>query len=209
MYEKWKSLYEEKGYTLRMIAEKFDTNHHFVRRRLVEMGVEITQSGRKRKPFSEEHKKKISMATKGRPAYWKGKKMAKILVYKNMQNHLQWDVTLDFLLQFEDIEKLKCLNRMLGRDRVSIHFNLEKYQQFIEKFYYDESFNRQFALFQNSNNKYDRPSLDHIVPLSRGGNWELENLQIISWFDNRAKADMTQEEYDEMRKKYWHDIKKQ
>lgn len=203
MYEEWKRLYEEEGYTLRMIAEKFSTNHHFVRRRLVEMNVEITQLGRKRKPFSEEHKKKISMATKGRSVPWKGKKMPRILVYKNMLTHLKWNVTLDFLLQFENINKLKCLNRMLSRDRISVHFDSEKYQQFIEKFYYDESFNRQFEIFQNSDNKYDRPSLDHIIPLSRGGNWELKNLQIISWFDNRAKADMTQEEYDEMRKKYW------
>ncbi|MBR0288533.1 MAG: HNH endonuclease [Selenomonadaceae bacterium] len=59
-------------------------------------------------------------------------------------------------------------------------------------------------MYQESGNKYDRLSLDHIIPLSRGGTWDLENLQVISWFDNRAKCDMTQDEYEAMKKKYWH-----
>ena len=47
------------------------------------------------------------------------------------------------------------------------------------------------------------PSLDHIIPISRGGSWELDNLQIISWFENRAKCDMTQQELYNMINKYW------
>ncbi len=202
MYEEWKKLYEN-GYTLRMIAKQFNSNHHFVRRRLVEMGVEITRFGRIQKPVSEATRKKISDIAKGRPSYWKGKKMPQTSLYKNMQSHLQWNVELDFLMRFEDIERLKALNRLLTRDRVSVHFDTNKYKQFIEKFYYDEKFIRQLKIYRDSGNKYDRPSIDHIIPLSRGGTWDLENLQIISWFDNRAKCDMTQEEYDEIRKKYW------
>ena len=203
MYEEWKRLYVEEGYTLRMIAEKFNINHHFVRRRLIKMGIEITREGRIRKPFTEEHIRKISETSKGRPGFWKGKKLPKHTLYLNMLSHMHWEVDLAFLVQFDDVERLKALNKLLTRNRVSEHFNTDKYKRFIERFYSDETFIRQMQLYQESGNKYDRPSLDHIIPLARGGTWDLDNLQIISWFDNRAKCDMTQEEYDAMKEKYW------
>lgn len=202
MYEEWKELYA-KGYTLRMIAEKFNTNHHFVKRRLVEMGMEITHLNRIRKPLSDEARKKMSIVAKRRPSPTKGKKATKTTLYKNMAGHLQLDISLDFLMQFADIEKLKFLNKLLTRDRVKEHFDEEKYKKFIEKFYFDEAFNKQFEIFKASGNKYDRPSIDHIIPLARGGDWSLENLQILSWFDNHAKCDMKPDEYEEMKKKYW------
>ena len=59
-------LYVEDNLTLRKIAEKFETNHHFIKRRLVKNGIEITQKNRKREPFTEEHKKKISETRKNR-----------------------------------------------------------------------------------------------------------------------------------------------
>lgn len=203
MYEEWKRLYVEEGYTLRRIAKKFNTNHHFVHRRLSDMGVEITDIGRVREPFTDEHKKRIAATSKGRPGFWKGKKVPKRALYLNMLAHLRWNVDLDFLLQFDDVERLKVLNRLLSRNRVYCHFDDEKYKRFIEKFYPDENLIKQMQHYQESGNKYDRPSLDHIIPLARGGTWDLDNLQIISWFDNRAKCDMTQEEYEAMKKKYW------
>lgn len=203
MYEEWKRLYVEERYSLHRIAKQFGTNDHFVRRRLVEMGVKIDKTNRVRPPFSDEQRKKIGATSKGRKGHWTGKKMPKSSLYKNMQAHIQWKVELEFLTQFDDVERLKTLNGLLTRDRVSAHFDTEKYKRFVEKFYYDEKFIRQVAIYQESSNKYDRPSIDHIVPLSRGGTWDLDNLQIISWFDNRAKCDMTQAEYEAMKKKYW------
>lgn len=32
-------------------------------------------------------------------------------------------------------------------------------------------------------------TLDHIVPVSRGGTWYFKNLQLLCWFCNQAKAD--------------------
>ena len=203
MYKEMKRLYVEEKYTLRKIAKIFNTNHHFVKRRLQEMGVEITQKDRKRDPFSDEHRRKISENSKGRSCYWKGKKMPVETNYKNMLAHIQWKVDLSFLMQFSDIEKLKILNRMLSRDRVSVNFDTEKYKLFIEKFYNDENFNKQFKFYITSKNKWDMPSLDHVVPLSNGGTWDLENLQIISWFENRAKCDMNNEEFSKMIHKYF------
>ena len=207
MYEEWKRLYVEEQCSLSKIAIQFGVSESTVRRKLLKMGVKtrprITK-GSTRSPFSLEHKKKIADSAKGRPSYWKGKKLPKHTLYLNMLAHIQWEIDLEFLTQFEDVERLKALNKPLSRDRISAHFDTEKYKQFILRFYFDEKVIKQIALYQESGNKYDRLSLDHIIPLSRGGTWDLENLQVISWFDNRAKCDMTQDEYEAMKKKYWH-----
>lgn len=198
-----KRLYVEECYTLRKVGRIVGRNHHYVKRRLQEMGIEITQKGRKRDPFSEQHNKKISAASKGRPCFWGGKHMPLESKYKNMFTHIQWDVDLAFLMKFDNIEKLKQLNKLLTRNRVSVHFDTEKYKLFIEKFYYDERFNRQFNYYALSKNNWDRPSLDHIIPLSKGGTWDLDNLQIISWFENRAKCNMCEDEFEFMIKRYF------
>ena len=203
MNEEIKSLYTQEKYTLRKIAKIIGKDHHFVKRRLQEMGVEITRNDRKREPFTEEHRAKISEKSKGRTCHWKGKKMPIDTNYKNMLNHLRWNIDLAFLMRFDNIEKLKCLNQMLSRKRVSENFDTEKYKLFIEKFYYDINFNKQFECYLSSKNKWDMPSLDHIIPLSKGGTWDLDNLQIISWFENRAKCDMNNEEFEEMVQKYF------
>ena len=124
-------------------------------------------------------------------------------LYKNMVNHIRWDVDLDFLTKYDDIQRLKCLNKMLTRDRVAVHFDTEKYKLFIEKFYYDTKFINQFECYLESKSKWDMPSLDHIIPLSKGGTWDLDNLQILSWFENRAKCDMNNEEFNMMIEKYF------
>ena len=197
-------LYCDEKMTLRMVGEKLNIDHHRVARILDKNGIEVTQKNRTRKPFSEEHRRKISESSKGRPGTWKGKKMPDVAVYKNMMVHLQWDVDLDFLLQFDNIEKLKVLNKMLRRERVAEHFDREKYKQFVMKFYYDPQFNLVYDDYIVENKaQYAMPSLDHIIPLSKGGSWELENLQILSWVVNRAKYNFLPGEWEYIKKKYF------
>ena len=38
--------------------------------------------------------------------------------------------------------------------------------------------------------------IDHIIPKSRGGNNEKENLQFLTTFENLTKRDMTMEEWN-------------
>lgn len=44
-----------------------------------------------------------------------------------------------------------------------------------------------------------KPSLDHITPKAKGGTNELDNLQFLTWFENRCKNDMSQEDWDKMK----------
>jgi hypothetical protein len=204
-----KKLYTEKGFTLHRIADSLNRNHHLIRRRLVAMGIEITQKGRNRKPFTEAHRKKISdsrklLKAKGWVPYNKGLKTAdrkdgRILLLKNMKAHLKYEVSLEWLNQFENIEKLKCLNRSISRERDKTGFTTDTYKHFIEKFYGDKKFNELFDEWVITKDKWIKPSLDHIQAKAKKGSLLLDNLQFISWLENRAKIDISQVEWDKIK----------
>ena len=186
--------------SLREVGRKFNIDHHRVKRVLKRNKVEIVKENKKRE-LTEEHKNKISQSTKGRKAWNKGKTMGKEVLYKNMKAHLKYDVSLEWLKKYNDIEKLKFLNKTLTRKRVSKHFNTEKYKKFIQKFYYDKQFNNIYKLWlEEGKSKYFKPSLDHIVPKSRGGGYKIENLQFLTWFENRTKNNMTMKEWVSFKK---------
>ena len=67
-------LYVEEKRTLRRVADHFASNPHRIRRILQSNEIPISAKNR-RAPFSEEHRKKISEAHKGLPAWNKGLKM--------------------------------------------------------------------------------------------------------------------------------------
>ena len=49
----------------------------------------------------------------------------------------------------------------------------------------------------NSNkDKLKKPSLDHINPGSKGGTNDIDNLQFLTWFENRCKNNMTQQDWN-------------
>ena len=187
-----------------MIATKFETNHHLIKRMLLKAGVEISGKGRKKTPPTPEQRALRGARRKARHAngeivIWsKGKKMPKDSLYKNMAAHLQWDVELNWLTSFDDIEKLKFLNKVVSRYRM--HFDTQKYTAFIENFYFDDQFNRVYKKWLLSGkNKWFMPSIDHIHPRSLGGDFELTNLRFITWLENRTKADMSFEEWESIK----------
>ena len=144
-------------------------------------------------------KKNISKACKGRKAWSKGKKLPKESLYKNMASHIRFDVSSEWLSQYEDVEKLKflnkCITNRLGRFIVSSDW----YKSYITKFYYDKQFNNIYKKWLGSCDKYLRPTIDHINPKANGGNNEINNLQFLTWFENRAKNDISQNEWDKLK----------
>lgn len=121
-------------------------------------------------------------------------------VIRNMVSHLRYSVTDDWVDSFHNLEKVKYLNKMIHRERDSKGFTSELYKRYVEKFYYDKDFNYLFDNWVASGDRWIKPSLDHIVPRSKGCSiTDIDNLRFISNFENRAKVDM-----DEC---YWNDMK--
>lgn len=195
--------YVEEFWTMRRIADSLGTNHHTIKRILVKHNVVFNRKSRATIPFTEEHRRKIGEALKGRAGWNKGKKTTdRKLLYRNMQTHLAYNVTLDWLLQFEDFERIKFLNRSIARPRDRKGFTLKNYQAFIEKFYHNPKFLKIYQSWKTAGKpKWAAPSLDHMNPKSRNGSRvDLENLQFLTWFENRAKVDMTAEEWEIFKK---------
>ena len=197
-------LYDVEKYTLRRIAKEFNTDHHRIKRILERNGVTVTGlKGRRQIPMSEETKKKMSVAKKGK-SYGIGKKMPKSSLYKNMQKHLRFNIELEFLQQFDDVEKLKILNRIIRNTRLPIGFTDEDYKNYIKTFYYDEGFNNTYDNWiKEEKEKFAKPSIDHIKPLSKGGTWNIDNLQIVPWCINRAKFNYSTEEWEHILQRYF------
>lgn len=186
-------LYTEERYTLRMIARKFKTNHHLIARILKRHNIEITQKGRIRPPFSEEHRRQISERSKGRPAWSKGLKMTEAFRRANMKGRLHTSIDLD---KYTDYARLLFLTHFLSKRKMFIGSDDATRQAFLDKFYFDAQFNTIYdAWIASEHNRWYRPTLDHIASQANGGSWDLSNLQILTWFENRAKADMNEDEW--------------
>lgn len=112
---------------------------------------------------------------------------------------MKYDVTIEWLDGFADIYKLKYLNRSITRRRDCEGFSTEVYRKFIEKFYYDDKFNKLFLAWRKTGDRWIKPSLDHIQAKCSGGSLLIENMQFISWFENRAKADIDQSTWELMK----------
>ena len=199
--EKIINLYVNEKYTLRHISEIFNTNHHMIKRILVRNNIEIYNRNTLKK-FTDEHKKKISISRKklfddGKITPWlKGKKASKEHVLRNMIGHIKYDISYEWVSTFDDIDKLKYLNRCITKQRDSINFDTELYIKYIEKFYYDEKFNYLYNEWVTTGDNWIKPSLDHINPKSLGGCLDsINNLSFISWFENRSKSNITYEKW--------------
>ena len=168
------------GKSMREIALKFSTNHKLISRVLKSEGVEA------RSPLNLRGKKKFECD--------------KERIYNNMATHLRFDVDYKWLMQFEDFDKLKSLNNSITNRSGRWDVDNKWYKDYLLKFYNDKQFNKIYQSWIKSNfEQYKKPSLDHIIPKSKRGTNSLDNLQFLTWFENRCKNDMSQLDWDKLK----------
>lgn len=116
-------------------------------------------------------------------------------------------LTEEYLFTFRDFDKFLFIHRMLVRN-IGLSTFSETYKEYIENFYYQEQFNKVYDFWKTQKETgtktfYDwaKPSLDHIIPKSKGGGNELDNLQVLTTFENLNKRDMTMEDWNIFKKK--------
>lgn len=110
----------------------------------------------------------------------------------------------EYLETFSNFDKFLFLHKAI-RSTIGIELmSLEEYKDYINYFYNDFQFNAVYDFWkkqERANTFYDwaKPSLDHIIPWSRGGRHNKENLHFLTVFENLAKRDMTMEEWTEFK----------
>jgi len=180
-------LHSEEKWTLRRIAKQFSTDHHTIRRILEKNNVEILAKG-KRAPFTEEHRIGIGKGRRGKPAYNRGVKADDALIRKYMAARMRTEIDLS---DYESLDKLRLLIGVTSRHFKYLGHTDDVRKAFLDRFYFDDGFNAVYdAWIAHEKDKWRYPSLDHINPKANGGNFEIDNLRFITWFENRAKADM-------------------
>jgi len=168
------------GKSMRQIALELETNHKRISRILKGKHIET------RKPLNIRGKKKFECDDER--------------LYNNMATHLRFNVDYKWLMQFKDFKKLKLFNDAITDRSGRWSVDTEWYKEYLLKFYNDKQFNFIYHKWCISGyEKYKKPSLDHIVSKSKGGTNDLNNLQFLSWFENRCKNDMTQEEWNNLK----------
>jgi len=195
-------LYTEEKETLRFIADKFNTNHHKIKRILLKNWIGINNKDRKKRILTEEHKNKIWQSSKWRKSrLWM--KATEDLRRKNMIWHLKRNIALDDIKKYDDIDKLIFLNNVIWRHR-KYFLSSKKYIAYLDKFFYNDLFNKLYIQWIDSwKCKWRMPSLEHILPISRWWTFDLDNLTFTTWFENRAKAEMTLDEWNSFKKETW------
>lgn len=168
------------GMTMRQIAKLFNTNHKLISRILKKESIVTRPSNNTR------YARKFNCSVERN--------------YNNMLKHLRFDVDIKWLMRFDNFDKMKFLNRALTNRDKRWEETSAWYISYIEKFYFDKQFNLLYDRWNKSGCKpYMKPSIDHITPKARGGTNALDNLQFLTWFENRCKNDMSQEDWDKMK----------
>lgn len=118
------------------------------------------------------------------------------------------NLSMEYLSTFPNFEKFLLIHKAFVRtSNIDVlKLSLEDYKKLIEYFYNDKQFNKIYDFWERHKNEvntfYDqaKPSLDHIIPKSKGGTDDLKNLQFLTVFENLSKRDLSMEEQNIFKK---------
>jgi hypothetical protein len=191
-------LYVHRKWSLRRIADHLQTDHHRIKRILKRKNIPITTDDRVARPIPVETRRKMSETRKGRVPWNKGVKYDEATRRRFLAIRVKQRLDSD---RFPDYERLKFLIHLVSNKRTRFGYDDVTHEAFVNRFYFDPAFNAIFTLWEASGwNKWHRPTVDHIIPTSKGGDFSISNLQFLTWFENRAKAEMTMSEWEAFKK---------
>lgn len=192
---------------MRVIAAEYGVSNSTMRRWLTLWGIKArskSEAAAARPAFSLATRRRMSAARRalfaaGMQPHNKGQKASVELRLKNMMGRMY--TKLD-LTEFADYARLKFLTYYLSKHRKELGLGDRRKMKFLRQFYNEPQF---VALYEQwvaaGRCRWQRPTLDHKLPRSRGGKTCLANLQFLTWFENRAKADMTEDEWAQFKKR--------
>lgn len=114
----------------------------------------------------------------------------------------------EFINKFKNFEYFLYLHKLLMSSTTNGYYancDIKEYENAILWLDKNQQFHAVYNFWEKTkkeNTFYDwaKPSLDHIIPLSKGGTQKISNLQILTVFENLAKRDMTMEEWKNFKK---------
>ena len=206
-----KAMYR-RGMTIQNIADKVGYSYVKTRNRLLAEGVTLRNKGEilGGRKFSVVTRQRMSTSRQhyfasGGKTWNDGKKLDGSQLRAQIRNRITYKL---YVESYPDIAKLRFLTWYVSRHRTHLDAAGVAPHEFIDRFYADRAFCVLYAAWIRSGKcKWSRPSLDHVDPKCGGGSWLLGNLRFITWFENRAKADMPLAEWIAFRKRTGTDSK--